>query len=263
MWLTCGTCFAAHLTVNALSCIRVLHLPWNTETQHSKPECFSLKLQPTQKLCFTFTYFTGRRLADPILEFVVFPTFGTYVAVCAEFTIGYAGQASIVTPVRIESPGAVCPTATLVEETFLSIFIWGGGGGGGHRGLVNIKPTLFSPLMKLPLAIWNSRQETSFPKIWTLPKVKINELLIINTEVEPNGPDDYMGWRRDKRTCCQLCESSVPPANYRINTYCRNHNCLIERKDMSWGLTSESMAMIKKLKMHTFHYICIIEKNWK
>lgn len=62
-------------------------------------------------------------MADPILEFVVFPTFGTYVAICAEFTIGYAGQTGIVTPVRIESPGAVCPTATLVEETFLSIFI--------------------------------------------------------------------------------------------------------------------------------------------
>ena len=62
-------------------------------------------------------------MADPILEFVVFPALGTYVAICAEFTIGYAGQAGIVTPVRIESPGAVCPTATLVEETFLSIFI--------------------------------------------------------------------------------------------------------------------------------------------
>lgn len=62
-------------------------------------------------------------MADPILEFVAFATFGTYVAICAEFTIGYAGQAGIVTPVRIQSPGAVCTTATLVEETFLSIFI--------------------------------------------------------------------------------------------------------------------------------------------
>ena len=62
-------------------------------------------------------------MADPILEFVVFSTFGTYVAICAEFTIGYAGQAGIVTPVRIESPGAVRPTATLVEEMFLSVFI--------------------------------------------------------------------------------------------------------------------------------------------
>lgn len=121
--LTCGTCFATHLTVNALSRVRVLHLPCNTETQHKKPECISLKLQPTQKLCFTFTYVTGRCLADPVLEFVVFPTFGTYVAICAEFTIGYAGQAGIVTPVRIESPGAVCPTASLVKKTFLSIFI--------------------------------------------------------------------------------------------------------------------------------------------
>lgn len=62
-------------------------------------------------------------MADPILEFVVFLTFGTYVAVCAEFTIGYAGQTGIMTSVRIQSPGAVCPTATLVEEPFLSIFI--------------------------------------------------------------------------------------------------------------------------------------------
>lgn len=62
-------------------------------------------------------------MANPVLEFVVFQTFGTYVAICAEFTIGYAGQAGIVTPVRIGSPGAMCPTATLVEETFLSIFI--------------------------------------------------------------------------------------------------------------------------------------------
>lgn len=73
------------------------------------------------------------------MEFVVFPTFGTYVAICAEFAIGYAGQADIVTPVSIESPGAVCPTATLEKETFLSIFIWGA----GHTGLVNVKPTLF------------------------------------------------------------------------------------------------------------------------
>lgn len=86
-------------------------------------ECLPLKLQPTQNPYFTFTYVTGRCLADPILEFIVFPTFGTYVAICAEFTIGYAGQAGIVTPVRIESPGAVCPTPTLVKEPFLSIFI--------------------------------------------------------------------------------------------------------------------------------------------
>lgn len=82
-----------------------------------------LKLQSSQKLCFTFTYVTGRRLADPVLEFVVFSTFGTYVAICAEFTIGYAGQAGIVTPVRIESPGTMRPTATLVEKALLSIFI--------------------------------------------------------------------------------------------------------------------------------------------
>lgn len=75
------------------------------------------------RLCFTFTCVTQHWLADPILEFVVFPTFGTYAPICAEFTIGYAGQAGILTPVRIESPGAVCPTATLVEETLLSIFI--------------------------------------------------------------------------------------------------------------------------------------------
>lgn len=62
-------------------------------------------------------------MAYPILELVVFLTFGTYVAICAEFTIGYAGQAGIVNPVRIESPGAVWPTATLVAETFLSIFV--------------------------------------------------------------------------------------------------------------------------------------------
>lgn len=62
-------------------------------------------------------------MTDPTLEFILFSTFSTYVAICAEFTIGYAGQAGIVTPVRIESPGAVCPTATLVKKTFLSIFI--------------------------------------------------------------------------------------------------------------------------------------------
>lgn len=70
-----------------------------------------------------FTYVAGRRLADPVLEFVAFPTFGTYVAICAEFTISYAGQAGVVTPVRIQSPGAVCPTTTLMEEALLSIFV--------------------------------------------------------------------------------------------------------------------------------------------
>lgn len=95
LWVFCVTCFAANFTVNALSCIRVLHLPYAAQC------------------C----------LADPIVKFVMSSTLGTYVAICAQFTIGYAGQAGIVTPVRIESPWAVCPTATLVEETFLSVFI--------------------------------------------------------------------------------------------------------------------------------------------
>lgn len=88
-------CSAAHLTVNALSSVGVLHLP----------------------------FVTGRSLAHPILKLVVFPTFSAYVPVRAQFTVGYAGQADIVTPVGIKSPGAVCPTATLVKKTFLSIFI--------------------------------------------------------------------------------------------------------------------------------------------
>lgn len=62
-------------------------------------------------------------MADPVLKFVAFLAFGTYIAICAEFTIGYAVQAGIVTPVRIQSTGAVCPTATLMEETLLSIFV--------------------------------------------------------------------------------------------------------------------------------------------
>ena len=154
--LTCGTRFTAHLTVNALSCIRVLHLPWNTRDPPVRA-CLSVSQLTaySQKQCFRFTRVTGRRLADPVLEFVVFPAFGTYVAICAEFTIGDAGQAGIVTPVRIESPGAMCSTATLVEETFLSIFIWEGGGGGGHRGLVTIQPAVFFPPFKMPLTMWN------------------------------------------------------------------------------------------------------------
>lgn len=134
-------CFNIHLRFSLLMDLPVEHvLQPISQSMHSpvsgsctcpatqrpsikKPECISLKLRPTQKLCFTFTYVTGRCLADSVLEFVVFPTFGTYVAICAEFTIGYAGQAGIVTPVRIESPGAVCPTASLVKKTFLSIFI--------------------------------------------------------------------------------------------------------------------------------------------
>lgn len=99
-------------------------------------------LQTTPLVSFTVTDVTGGRLADPILELVAFATFGTYVAICAEFTIGYAGKAGIVTPVRIQSPGAVRPTATLVKKTYLSIFICGGGGG-GHISLVIIKLTLF------------------------------------------------------------------------------------------------------------------------
>lgn len=71
----------------------------------------------------SFTHVTGRRLANPILQLVALATFGTYVAIGAEFTISDAGQAGIVTPVRVQSPGAVCPTATLMEETLLSVFI--------------------------------------------------------------------------------------------------------------------------------------------
>lgn len=244
--LTCGTCFATHLTVNALSCVRVLHLPWNTETQHKRAEHISLELQPMQKLCFTFTYVTGRRLADPVLEFVVFPTFGTYVAICAEFTIGYAGQAGIVTPVRIESPGAVCPTASLVKKTFLSIFIWGGGG--GNRGLVNIKPTLFSPRMKMPLAIWNSCQVMAFTKIRTVLKAKINELLIINTEVKPNGSDNYMDEGKMKgldANCVKVqCIQQITALSH-----IKKINWLIERRNR-WQLP----AIIGKKRIHTFEY---------
>lgn len=87
-------------------------------------ECF---LYIKTRLRVTFTYVAVCRLADPVLEFVAFLTFGTYVAIGAEFTVGYAGQTGVVTPVRIETPRAVCPTATLVEETLLSVFICGGG----------------------------------------------------------------------------------------------------------------------------------------
>lgn len=211
----------------------------NTETQQNNPECLSLALQPNQKICFTFTYVTGCWLADSILEFVVFPTFGTYVTICAQFAIGYAGQAGIVTPVRIESPGAVCPTATLVEETFLSIFIWWGRGRGrgGHGELVNIKSTLFSPFDEDAISHMELLPGNVFSKkIWTLLKVKIN--------------GDYMGWRKDERTCCcQLCESSVSSANYSINTHCRNHKWLTERRKMSCGLTSETVAITRKLRI--------------
>lgn len=91
----CGACFAAHLAINALSRIRILHL----------------------------SHVTRRRLANPVLQLVALATFGAYVAIGAEFTISHAGQAGIVTPVRVQSPGAVCPTATLMEETLLSVFI--------------------------------------------------------------------------------------------------------------------------------------------
>lgn len=62
-------------------------------------------------------------MADSVLKFVAFLAFGTYIAIRAELTIGYAVQAGIVTPVRIQSPRAMCPTATLMEETLLSIFV--------------------------------------------------------------------------------------------------------------------------------------------
>lgn len=125
---TSGTCAAARLTVDALSCVRVLHLPWNTEI-HQAFWVAPLWSQPVQQQGFTvFTCAAGHRLANPVLKFVALLTFGTYVAICAQFTIGYAGQTLVVTSVRVESPGAMCPTATLVEETFLSIFVWGGGG---------------------------------------------------------------------------------------------------------------------------------------
>lgn len=72
---------------------------------------------------FRCTFVTQWWLADAILEFIVLTTFGTYVTICTEFTIGYAGQAGVMTPVRIEPPGTVDTTATLVEETLQSIFI--------------------------------------------------------------------------------------------------------------------------------------------
>lgn len=62
-------------------------------------------------------------MADAILEFVVFPTFGAYAAVRAELTVGDAGQAGVASPLGIESTWAVRPTATLVEETLLSILV--------------------------------------------------------------------------------------------------------------------------------------------
>lgn len=78
---------------------------------------------------FKCTFVTQWWLADAIVEFIVLTTFGTYVAICTEFTIGYAGHAGVMTPVRIEPPGTVDTTATLVEETLQSIFIWRGKGG--------------------------------------------------------------------------------------------------------------------------------------
>lgn len=75
-------------------------------------------LKPSGHL--TFTHVTGRRLADAVLELVVLLTFGARVSVRAQFTFGDAGQAGVVSPVRVEATGAVCPTATLGQETFLS-----------------------------------------------------------------------------------------------------------------------------------------------
>lgn len=53
----------------------------------------------------------------------MFPAFGTNAAISAELTVGDAGQAGIVSPVRVESTGAVCLTVTLVEEALMSVFI--------------------------------------------------------------------------------------------------------------------------------------------
>lgn len=119
---TCGTRFASHLTINALSCIGVLHLPWKSELESKVNLNFKLS-EAKWTRGFIFTSVTWQCLADAILEFVVFLTFGAYVAVRAELTVGDAGQAGIVSPVGIEPTWAVRPTATLVEETLLSILI--------------------------------------------------------------------------------------------------------------------------------------------
>lgn len=81
------------------------------------------KLTASFVLWLSVTHVTGRRLANAVLQLVALPTLGAYVAIGAEFTISHAGQANIATPVRVQSPRAVCPTATLMEETLLSIFI--------------------------------------------------------------------------------------------------------------------------------------------
>lgn len=48
--------------------------------------------------------------------------------------------------------------------------------------------------------------------------------------------------------------------NYSINTNCRDQNCFNEMREMPWGLTSESVAIMRRLRIHTFHYTCIIDK---
>lgn len=129
--LTCGACFAAHLAINALSRIRILHLSWKQATSRRRKKKASQvnsvgcthKLTASVVWLLSFTHVTRRRLANPVLQLVALTTFGAYVAIGAEFTISHAGQAGIVTPVRVQSPGAVCPTATLMEETLLSVFI--------------------------------------------------------------------------------------------------------------------------------------------
>lgn len=90
-----------------------------TQSSYQKP----VKFEAKWSLHLAFTHVTGCRLADAILEFVVFLTFGARVAVRAEFTFGDAGQAGIVSPVGVEAARAVRPTATLGQETFLSKLI--------------------------------------------------------------------------------------------------------------------------------------------
>ena len=94
----------------------------SSETAWNQNKASSLRSRPTTRTCVTGI----GSLADSVVELVVFPALGTNMSISAELAVGYAGQAGVATPVRVQSPGAVCPTATLVEVAFLSVFIWGG-----------------------------------------------------------------------------------------------------------------------------------------
>lgn len=124
--LTSGAGSAAHLTVDALSSVRVQHLSWKSSSRENPVSVLvpasETHRQPGPGLCFTSV--TRGRLAPPPLQLVALAALGADVAVGAQLTISHAGQAhEVTTPVRVVATRAVGPTATLVQETLLSAFI--------------------------------------------------------------------------------------------------------------------------------------------